>query len=273
MDFLKKTKNEINEVNLLKNGTNTCGFFYRTNGKTPPKTFEKNLKNKEKIQEFGGKIIWEVESKILFIGEGEIPFNFAFLLKFSNSNDLFKFTQSNFFKNIKEDFNKNKYDFEVLFLKERILPLPLKFVVSIFKNIGKIVPFSRFKSKEKSDFENLGGINPSLNQLEALENSNLGGPLHMINFLSFRGKEGFSYYQKYGFVALRGVLFLGGKLVFIGRITDDTHENWDQLAIMEYPSIESFKNLVYMPGYSKATAFRAKGLLKTLLIISMPLKK
>ena len=94
----------------------------------------------------------------------------------------------------------------------------------------------------------------------------------MINFLSFRGREGFSDYQKYGLIALRGVLLLDGRLAFLGRIIDETYDNWNQIVIMEYPSVESFKDLVHMPGYSKATFWRAKGLLKTLLIISKPSK-
>ena len=74
-------------------------------------------------------------------------------------------------------------------------------------------------------------------------------------------------------MALRGVLFLGGNLSFLGRIIDKKDSNWSQMVIMEYPTIESFMNLIYMPGYARATFWRAKGLLKTLLIISKPSKK
>ena len=66
---------------------------------------------------------------------------------------------------------------------------------------------------------------------------------------------------------------MGGRLAFIGRVISKTKDNWNQLAVMEYPTIESFMNLAHMPGYAKATFLRAKGLLKTLLVISKPSKK
>ena len=230
-----------------------------------------NEENKSPIFHFD--IFWEAQSKFLFIGEGDLPFDKACLLRFANSNDLSKFLESSLLNKIKEGLKNNNDELEVLVLKEQPLPIVLKFMMNFFRALGKMIPFSKFKGQEKSDFENLGGINPRLDQIKFLKESKLEGPFHMINFLSFRGKQGFYDYQKYGFVALRGILFLGGRLAFIGRVISKTKDNWSQLAIMEYPTIESFKNLAHMPGYAKATFLRAKGLLKTLLIISKPSNK
>ena len=74
-------------------------------------------------------------------------------------------------------------------------------------------------------------------------------------------------------MALRGVLFLGVTFRFLGRIIDKKDSNWSQMVIMEYPTIESFMNLIYMPGHARATFWRAKGFENSFLIISKPSKK
>ena len=273
MAFVKKEQNELQSIDIKNERANICALFGKSHDQNKVIMFENIINEGNQNQSFDFDIFWEAQSKILFIGEGDLPFNKTCLIKFANSNDLSKFLESSLFNTIKEEFNNNKDELEVLVLKEQPLPNVLKILMVLFRALGKIIPFSKFKGQEKSDFENLGGINPRLDQIDCLKDSKLEGPFHMINFLSFKGKQGFYDYQKYGFVALRGVLFLGGRPAFIGRVISKTKDNWSQLAIMEYPTIESFMNLAHMPGYAKATFLRAKGLLKTLLVISKPSKK
>ena len=275
MVFVKNEKKRFQVDNLKKERANVCGLFWKSYDQKNRFMVEKMLK--EEIEKKSNRLLfdlfWKADSKHLFIGEGDLPFDKACLLRFTDTNDLINFLESPILNKLQEFFKNNGDKLEIMVLKERPLPKVLKLLIVIFKALGKLIPFSKFKGQKKNDFENFGGINPRLDQINSFKDSKLEGPYHMINFLSFKGKQGFKDYQKYGLVALRGVIFLGGRLAFIGQVINDTEDEWNQLAIMEYPTIDSFMNLVHMPGYAKATFWRAKGLLKTLLVISKPSNK
>ena len=127
-----------------------------------------------------------------------------------------------------------------------------------------------------------GGINPTPESIAALVAGHPDGPVQMINLLKFRevadypdghefeGSSGEEAYGRYGQVAITNVVGLGGRLVlaskFDASIIGDPAEDWDQIAIVEYPDIGSFLALAETEGYLEATEHRTAGLERTRLI-------
>ena len=127
-----------------------------------------------------------------------------------------------------------------------------------------------------------GGVNPTPESLETLRAAHGDGPVQMINLLKFcavadyppghehEGSTGEEAYGRYGQVALRSITGLGGRLVLLSRfdseVIGEPGEDWDQVAVIEYPSVDAFFALSDTDGYLEATAHRTAGLERTRLI-------
>jgi len=133
-----------------------------------------------------------------------------------------------------------------------------------------------------------GGVNPDEAQLRALLESDEPGPLQFVNLLAFRdqavypeghelagaGLSGAEAYGRYGAVALGHVTRRGGTLtlfnevrfVLVGRDVP-----WDQIAVMEYPSIDAFVDMIRDPDYQAALVHRDAGLAETVLLVTRAL--
>ena len=131
-------------------------------------------------------------------------------------------------------------------------------------------------------------VNPTQDQLRSLLTSDEDGPLQFVNLLSYRaeaqypeghelagaGLSGAEAYGRYGAVALDHVARRGGSLVLyndvlqvlIGRTAP-----WDQIAIMQYPSIDAFVDMIRDPDYQAALVHRDAGLAETALLVSRAL--
>jgi len=131
----------------------------------------------------------------------------------------------------------------------------------------------------------LGGVNPDEAQLRALLEADLGGPLQFVNLLAFRdqavypeghelagaGLSGADAYGRYGAVAFGHVVRRGGAmtlynevaLVLIGRDVP-----WDQVAVMEYPDVAAFVDMLRDPDYQAALVHRDAGLAETALLVT-----
>ena len=134
----------------------------------------------------------------------------------------------------------------------------------------------------------LGGLNPDEAQLRALLGSDEPGPLQFVNLLAFRdqavypeghelagtGLSGVEAYGRYGAVALGHVTRRGGtmtlftevRLVLVGRDVP-----WDQVAIVTYPSIDVFVDMIGDPDYQAALVHRDAGLAETVLLVTRSL--
>lgn len=135
----------------------------------------------------------------------------------------------------------------------------------------------------------LGGLNPDREQLHALIAADRDGPLQFVNLLAYhevaqypaghalagRGSSGVDAYAQYGVVALEHVTRRGGRLalyndveqVIIGR--DD--EQWDQVAVMEYPDTDAFLDMIADPDYASGLVHRDAGLARTIVLVTRPL--
>ena len=92
--------------------------------------------------------------------------------------------------------------------------------------------------------------------------------------LARAGLSGADAYGRYGAVALDHVVRRGGTLVLyndvlqvlIGRTAP-----WDQIAIMQYPGIDAFVDMIRDPDYQAGLVHRDAGLAETAILVSRPL--
>ena len=101
------------------------------------------------------------------------------------------------------------------------------------------------------------------------------GPFVMLNLLKFKNKadyedgsdtesSGRDAYQRYGQVAAQCIQKVGGRMIFTGAVTDlllgEIEENWDMVALVEYPSLAAFREMTSLPEFVAASKHRSSGL-------------
>jgi uncharacterized protein (DUF1330 family) len=133
-----------------------------------------------------------------------------------------------------------------------------------------------------------GGINPDEEQLRSLLQSAERGPLQFVNLLSYRdraaypdghelasaGLTGAEAYGRYGAVALDHVVRRGGVLTLYNDVVQvliGQAGPWDQIAVMQYPGIETFIDMIRDPDYQAGLVHRDAGLAETAILVSRPL--
>jgi len=133
-----------------------------------------------------------------------------------------------------------------------------------------------------------GGINPDEQQLQALLAADERGPLQFVNLLSYHagarypeghelaqaGLSGAEAYARYGAVALDHVVRRGGTLTLYNDVLQvliGATGPWDQIAVMQYPEIDSFVDMIRDTDYQAALVHRDAGLATTAILISRPL--
>ena len=119
-------------------------------------------------------------------------------------------------------------------------------------------------------------IEPNEDQLEAFLARDQSQPIVMVNLLKFRDQaqyedgfdaepcSGFEAYLRYSAVATQTIAKVGGKLLWSGlpemtMITGSGSE-WDLVAIVRYPSRQSFLEMTALPEYQAAMPHRKAGL-------------
>jgi uncharacterized protein (DUF1330 family) len=121
-------------------------------------------------------------------------------------------------------------------------------------------------------------ITPNRDQFVALAQAPDEGPVVMINLLKFaggRGSEGSAAYGRYSDAALKMVEEQGGTLVWLGKVDqvligDETADEWDAAALVQYPSRKAFIEMVSTPKYQEAHTHREQGLERTVLLACTP---
>jgi uncharacterized protein (DUF1330 family) len=102
----------------------------------------------------------------------------------------------------------------------------------------------------------------------------------MLNLLKFKhaaqgeAGSGEQAYRRYGEAAVAMVEQRGGRVLWQGRadqvLIGDPAEDWDMVALVEYPSRQKFIEMVSNPEYIKAHADREAGLERTFVIACTP---
>jgi uncharacterized protein (DUF1330 family) len=125
-------------------------------------------------------------------------------------------------------------------------------------------------------------IAPTAEQLAALLERAPQGSLHMLNLLKFRrhaeyqdgrdsGLSGAQAYALYGRAVTELISAMGGRITWAGFpnvlvIGDGVEPEWDQVAIVSYPSIDEFRAMIDSDAYQAAHVHREAGLERQLLI-------
>jgi len=101
------------------------------------------------------------------------------------------------------------------------------------------------------------------------------GPFTMVNLLKFHDRaqypdgrdpelSGMAAYARYGAEVVKLVAKVGGTPGYAGSV--DGHligsieEQWDMIALIEYPSLAAFKQMITSPEYQKISVHRDAGL-------------
>ncbi len=107
------------------------------------------------------------------------------------------------------------------------------------------------------------------------------GPVVMLNLLKFKEKasdgsgSGAEAYSRYSDAAIGFVERTGGKLLWQGRaeqllVGEVDVQDWDVVALVQYPSRKAFIKMVSDPEYMKSHDHREAGLEKTVLLACQP---
>lgn len=128
---------------------------------------------------------------------------------------------------------------------------------------------------------------PTSDQLRAFRDHQREGPIQMINLLKFRDRaeydtqidedgdvSGREAYMRYGAAVGEIVRSLGGRVVWAGTpevvFIGNEGDQWDEVAIVEYPNREAFLKMIGMPEYQAAHVHREAGLAHQKLIQCRP---
>lgn len=122
----------------------------------------------------------------------------------------------------------------------------------------------------------MSAIRPNKAQFVELMEASDVGPVVMLNLLKFKAQaegsegSGAGEYAKYGDAVVQMVEARGGKVLWMGRadqiLIGDVADDWDSVALVEYPSRKAFVEMVSTPEYEQAHEHRESGLERTVLI-------
>ena len=122
---------------------------------------------------------------------------------------------------------------------------------------------------------------PTPEQFQALFEKAPPGPLIMLNLLKFKDKaeyadgretdiSGVEAYAIYGSLMKKRIEADGGRFIFNANthtlVVGDGDLEWDAVGIVEYASLENFKEIVLSPEYQEMSVHREAGLEHQLLI-------
>ena len=116
-------------------------------------------------------------------------------------------------------------------------------------------------------------IMPTEDQFKQLMSQEYKGPIVMVNLLKFKPDGGAESYRKYyegtkelmmGKAITRAVYRGDGLMTVIGG------EEWDEIALYEYPSIETFIEMNRNKEYRALVHYRTDALLDSRLYCTIP---
>jgi uncharacterized protein (DUF1330 family) len=123
-------------------------------------------------------------------------------------------------------------------------------------------------------------LKPTGAQIKALVNSDLEGPVVMLNLLKYAeratgdaaasGMTGAESYAKYGEEVRTHLAAVGAKLLWRGRVDSVVIGNdadaWDEVLLVEYPSRRAFLQMTGQSEYEKTAEHRTNALTDSRLI-------
>ncbi len=128
-------------------------------------------------------------------------------------------------------------------------------------------------------------VNPSPERMQEFFGGDEDGAFVMVNLLKFKdraeypdGREtdlsGAEAYALYGAAVVERLAAVGAKPRYSGSVTGlmlgEVEENWDMVALAEYPSLEAMKTMIMSPEYQAISVHRTAGLEGQLNIKTKP---
>jgi uncharacterized protein (DUF1330 family) len=123
-------------------------------------------------------------------------------------------------------------------------------------------------------------LKPTGEQIKALVNSELDGPVVMLNLLKYAeratgaaaasGITGEQSYEKYGEEMQSRLAAVGARLLWRGRadsvVIGTDADDWDEVLLMEYPSRKAFLEMTSQKDFEKTSEHRTNALADSRLI-------
>lgn len=121
----------------------------------------------------------------------------------------------------------------------------------------------------------MSGIRPNKEQFIELMNTPDEGPVVMLNLLEFKARDGAAEYNKYGGTVVQMVEASGGKVLWMGKVDqaligDVDANDWDAIALVQYPSRKAFVEMTSTKEYDAAHEHRESGLERTVVLACTP---
>ncbi|MFN2098744.1 DUF1330 domain-containing protein [Altererythrobacter sp. MF3-039] len=128
-------------------------------------------------------------------------------------------------------------------------------------------------------------VNPSGERMKEFFGVEEDGPFVMVNLLKFKDKaeypdgcetalSGAEAYAIYAAAVPKCLEQVGGKPRFGGAVTGlmlgEIEEEWDMIALAEYPSLEAMRTMIMSPQYQEIAVHRSAGLAGQLNIKTKP---
>lgn len=113
-------------------------------------------------------------------------------------------------------------------------------------------------------------LSPSAEQLEQLRAMNPQGPVVMLNLLRFKADGGREAYATYGQAAAPFLQRSGAELRYLADVAATVigDDQWDEIILVEYPSLQAFFDMTGDPDYP--SDLRAGALADSRLYCSQP---
>lgn len=94
-------------------------------------------------------------------------------------------------------------------------------------------------------------LSPSAEQINALRKLDLSGPIVMLNLLRFAPDGGAEEYARYGTAAAPFLQAAGASIRYLGDVAGTVigGEEWDEIILVEYPSLQAFFEMTGNPDY------------------------
>ncbi len=111
-------------------------------------------------------------------------------------------------------------------------------------------------------------IMPTKEQFKQLMAQDYKGPIIMINLLKFKTDGGRESYARYSEGLQESFQRIGGQIIEGGDtiMTVIGNEEWDEVLVVRYPSIDAFIEMQRDKGYQAAVPFRTEAMEDSRLI-------
>jgi uncharacterized protein (DUF1330 family) len=94
------------------------------------------------------------------------------------------------------------------------------------------------------------------------------GPVVMLNLLAFKPDGGGERYGEYAAAVAPLLAGVGGRIVSVHRPAPTMigTEDWDMIALVEYPTRQAFLDMISSPEYQKVMHIRTEALVRAGLV-------